>query len=288
MVVRLAAAGEPSDRVVTVVGDQVLVATPADVGKVVTVAADGTLVFDDAAGGGVTDHGALTGLADDDHNQYATDAALTTHAGTTHGVTDHGDLTGLADDDHPYILETLIDAADDLIVGTAADTAGRLAVAASRIVGKKATGGLAALTAAEVLAILGSPTIHEYEAGADAALKASTSTTIEDVDATNAAITFTPTGTSALIEVSAIIGNSTAGKYSYLALRDGSGTIAGTDMRVVFGAIFVRPYYAKKITGLTPGAPTTIKLGIATDSAATASLYTGPAYGPLVMKATLL
>ena len=32
-------------------------------------------------GGGVTDHGALTGLADDDHPQYATDTDLSTHAG---------------------------------------------------------------------------------------------------------------------------------------------------------------------------------------------------------------
>lgn len=34
---------------------------------------------------GVTDHGALTGLADDDHPQYATNAELTAHEGTTHG-----------------------------------------------------------------------------------------------------------------------------------------------------------------------------------------------------------
>jgi hypothetical protein len=65
-------------------------------------------------GAGVSDHGGLTGLADDDHPQYAhpnlathdalglaTDAELTTHAATSHGVTDHGALTGLADDDHP-------------------------------------------------------------------------------------------------------------------------------------------------------------------------------------------
>lgn len=32
-------------------------------------------------GGGVTDHGVLTGLADDDHPHYATDTDLTTHAG---------------------------------------------------------------------------------------------------------------------------------------------------------------------------------------------------------------
>ena len=93
-----------------------------------------------AVDGGVTDHGALTGLDDDDHSQYHTDArgdarysALGhTHAATdivsgtiatarlgsgtansssflrgdqtwqtiSSGVTDHGALTGLADDDH--------------------------------------------------------------------------------------------------------------------------------------------------------------------------------------------
>jgi hypothetical protein len=41
---------------------------------------------------GVTDHGALTGLADNDHPQYLLAAAA---------VTDHGDLAGLGDNDHP-------------------------------------------------------------------------------------------------------------------------------------------------------------------------------------------
>ena len=36
-------------------------------------------------GGGVSDHGALTGLADDDHPQYATDTDLTNHEATSHG-----------------------------------------------------------------------------------------------------------------------------------------------------------------------------------------------------------
>jgi len=45
------------------------------------------------------------------------------------GVTDHGALTGLADDDHPqYLLESLVDAKGDLIVASAADTPARLAV----------------------------------------------------------------------------------------------------------------------------------------------------------------
>lgn len=52
--------------------------------------------------GGVTDHGALTGLEDDDHPQYLTeDRADALYATLGSGVTDHGALTGLADDDHP-------------------------------------------------------------------------------------------------------------------------------------------------------------------------------------------
>lgn len=45
--------------------------------------------------GGVTDHGVLTGLADDDHPQYATDTDLTNHATDTtaiHGIGDTGVL----------------------------------------------------------------------------------------------------------------------------------------------------------------------------------------------------
>jgi hypothetical protein len=98
------------------------------------------------AGGGVTDHGALTGLADDDHSQYHNDSrgdarysqlshshsglapaggsanqVLKKDTGTDYdyswqdeaggGVTDHGALTGLADDDHSqYYNQTRGDA----------------------------------------------------------------------------------------------------------------------------------------------------------------------------------
>lgn len=48
--------------------------------------------------GGVTDHGDLSGLGDDDHPQYAK---------TTDIITDHGALAGLGDDDHPqYVNRT--------------------------------------------------------------------------------------------------------------------------------------------------------------------------------------
>jgi len=68
-------------------------------------------------GGGVTDHGALTGLADDDHAQYHNDTrgdaryapvakGVTNgdshdHNGGDGGQVDHGGLAGLTDADHP-------------------------------------------------------------------------------------------------------------------------------------------------------------------------------------------
>lgn len=53
-----------------------------------------------------------------------------------------------------YVPLSTIDAADDLLVGSADNAVTRLAVAASRIIGKKSTGGLAALTGAEVADIV--------------------------------------------------------------------------------------------------------------------------------------
>lgn len=55
-----------------------------------------------AGAGGVTDHGALTGLSDDDHTQYRLESADHTHASTglQAGTIDHGVITGLTDDDH--------------------------------------------------------------------------------------------------------------------------------------------------------------------------------------------
>lgn len=54
------------------------------------------------SGSGVTDHGALTGLADNDHPQYR----------LTADAIDHGALGGLADNDHPQYLLTTAKAAD--------------------------------------------------------------------------------------------------------------------------------------------------------------------------------
>lgn len=87
-----------------------------------------------AAGGGVTDHGALTGLTDDDHTQYRLESADHTHqtTGLQAGKIDHGAaLDGLTDNDHTqYILHSIADAAGDLLLASAADTFARLAIGA--------------------------------------------------------------------------------------------------------------------------------------------------------------
>jgi len=62
-------------------------------------------------GGGVTDHGSLSGLNDDDHTQYLNTTRHDTTDRHTLGTVvphdDHGSLSGLNDDDHPqYLLRT--------------------------------------------------------------------------------------------------------------------------------------------------------------------------------------
>jgi hypothetical protein len=120
----------------TVVGSNIPAPTVA--AKVLTSTGIGTASWQDSVSG-VTDHGALTGLTDDDHTQYVTysgasgtvnlgaqaftttgtvigsnipspsitDKVLTSTGANTAtwqdpvtGVTDHGALTGLGDDDH--------------------------------------------------------------------------------------------------------------------------------------------------------------------------------------------
>jgi hypothetical protein len=87
--------------------------------------------FTSAAG---VDHGSLAGLADDDHPQYATNTEFDDHSARhENGGADEIAVTGLsgllADPQTP--LTTWVDGKGDLLVGTAADTAARLAAAAN-------------------------------------------------------------------------------------------------------------------------------------------------------------
>lgn len=130
-----------------------------------------------------------------------------------------------------------------------------------------------------------------YEPVADGNIGSSTSSTFADVDATNAAVTFTvPPSGKVLVEASACCRNDTADGSCHLNLREGSSDLAGTDMRMSAQASSttqdeVRGFYCAYITGLTPGASKTYKMGIArSGSTGTAQLRGGPALGPLVIK----
>jgi len=69
--------------------------------------------------GGVTDHGGLTGLGDDDHTQYLNTARHDVTGRHTLGTVvphdDHGLLSGLGDDDHTqYVLRNILTTHGDL------------------------------------------------------------------------------------------------------------------------------------------------------------------------------
>lgn len=90
---------------------ETLTTTETDTDLVLKPDGTGGVHWDTDEGGGVTDHGALTGLGDDDHPQYRLESADHSHqtTGLQAGQLDHGAaLTGLTDDDHTqYVLKTL-------------------------------------------------------------------------------------------------------------------------------------------------------------------------------------
>lgn len=77
--------------------------TDGDLNDLLTTDGAGDLSWVARSAIGVTDHGGLTGLLDDDHTQYRLESADHTHqsTGLQAGQLDHGlALTGLGDDDH--------------------------------------------------------------------------------------------------------------------------------------------------------------------------------------------
>lgn len=251
MVVRLAGSGEQADSVVTLVGDQVLEATAADVGKVVTVAADGSLVL--AAGG-----------AD--------------------GVTDHGDLDGLSDDDHPYVLESLVDAAGDLLVGTGADTVGRLAMGSTPLkVLRRNAGGTALEWSTLPGTLIG---LTEYDPAGDQAVSMA-ATAFADVDATNLAVTFVvPESGIVIVRLSAAAGVNTGGHSMQWGLREGGADVAGSEVFVTsLSTALLGVTRAKRFSGLTPGTSTTWKWAQRNATAATTvTTRYGGQFGPAIME----
>lgn len=94
-----------SDPSTSVGAGEIIYQTTAATLKVNTQTVDPTTnpIWTSVGGGGVTDHGALTGLADDDHTQYYNSVR---HTKAIHDALalDHGSLSGLSDDDHTQYL----------------------------------------------------------------------------------------------------------------------------------------------------------------------------------------
>lgn len=104
---------------------------------------------------------------------------------------------------------------------------------------------------------------HQYSP-ATVVVVNTTSSTFADVDATNMAITFTVPASGSVIVAAA--GEVQAGSGSVLCwnLRQGAADVANTIARVAYGSastVGVRANYRVKITGLTPEASVTYKLG---------------------------
>ena len=122
----------------------------------------------------IMDHGVLSGLFDDDHPQYKLAADTPSAHASTHQDTGSDEIviTGLsgllADDQHVLdaevtnvaVAKTTLDA-QSFLAAVSDDTPVALAVAASRILGRKAAGNIAAMTVAELL------TLIDVAAGAD-------------------------------------------------------------------------------------------------------------------------
>jgi len=153
--------------------------TPAsyagETGKVAAVNAGETALEFIAAGGGVTDHGALTGLTDDDHTQYQKESekdAASGYAGLTAGtklnlaqmqeVMAHADLTDAPADAHhvAYVAADHAALGDSSPHHAAATASGAHSVLAQDI--------LAAAASATLAAHVELATIAETDTGTDA------------------------------------------------------------------------------------------------------------------------
>lgn len=132
-VVRLAASTEEPDAIVSIVGDQVLTAMPADVGKVVTVAADGTLTL--AVGGGAGSHSHVEGdLPAALINETELGVAIDAHgsdATNVHGIVDTSALAtsaavATAVSDHSADATSVHGIADTSVLATTTDLTGKV------------------------------------------------------------------------------------------------------------------------------------------------------------------
>lgn len=122
--------------------------------------------------------------------------------------------------------------------------------------------------------------ITSYRPGSDSAVTTTTSSTSADVDATNAAVTFTaPASGNVLVRATFVEGNSGA-NLDYAEVRESTTVLA--DTIVSNGAAAGIRSAAFRVTGISAGSHT-YKLGVRT-AGGTLTVYGGPTWGPVVLE----
>lgn len=181
------------------------------------------------------------------------------------------------------IPATIFDAKGDIIAATAADTAARVAVGANGlalVARSSATPGIAwEVPSGGVLGVT------QYIRGTDGAILTTSSTSLVDVDSTNAIVTFTaPVSTNVLVHVECFA-NSGAANYIKLGLRESSSDIAGPNLVVNSSAAGGRANSTFYLTGISAGSHT-YKLAASASTASNVVVSGGPLFGSVLMVVT--
>ena len=174
--------------------------------------------------------------------------------------------------------------AGDVLYGGASGAPTRLAVGTAGQVLTVNAGATAPEWAAAASGGTGLLAVKAHRAGSDAALASTTNTTSTDVDATNAAVTFTaPASGNVLIRFTGMVSITGSSQAGYWTVRESTTVLATSLVDQTSTALAASRTVAFYLTGVTAGSHT-YKWGHHTTAGDTISLFTGPTFGQLVME----
>jgi hypothetical protein len=186
---------------------------------------------------------------------------------------------GIADSDNQFPKLLLVNDGDD----TTPDTGlAKLYVDASKVlhyvddVGADVDLSSGGAATTQILAV------QQYIRGTDGALITSSSTSMVDVDATNAAVTFTAPASGNVKVTCEGFGASDAGNYLKIGLRESTSNIAGPALVVNASASGGRFSVTFWLTGVSAGSHT-YKMSMGMSSAANGSVLGGPNFGSVLL-----
>ena len=256
-------------------------------GPTVELAADapGAVTVTVNEGGGVSTHAGLPDLATSGHPVSAITGALSAAAAAAAYQPLDADLTAIAALSSPAtsitnaVPKTLVDAAGDLLVGSAADTLARLPLGSASQVLRVNAGGTGLEYGTPAAA--GPLAVTQYDPSSTVA-HSTTSATAVDIDASNLAVTFTvPASGAVLVSLNALFRQSSETWLGGWSLREGTSEVAAA-YSVMEGWTAAptgvhqsnkRLTYRRKFTGLTPGASLTWKWAAKTSGGMSTTTY---------------